>query len=148
MRRSDKLMAKADSLKLLERGREGVLATCGDDGYPYTTVVNYVYYKNKIYFHSAKAGYKIDNINKNPKVAFTVFDNVEVIGEDLNTLYQSVIVFGKAKVLNADKNVLMALINKYSALDIETAEKYIEREIDVTAIVEITIEHITGKIGK
>ncbi len=148
MRRIDKQMSNLASIKLLERGREGVLGTFGDNDYPYTTVVNYVYYKDKIYFHSAKTGHKIDNIKKHDKVSFTVFDNVQVIGEDLNTLYQSVTIFGKAKVLDANADVLLALIRKYSDLDDKTAEGYIAKEIDITAIVEITIDHMTGKIGK
>ena len=39
--------------------------TIGTNGYPYTTPLNYVYYNDKIYFHSAKVGHKLSNIKEN-----------------------------------------------------------------------------------
>lgn len=148
MRRSDKEMSKEMTLALLSRGQVGVLGTIGENGYPYTVVVNYVYHNDKIYFHCAKIGQKIDNIKFNNKVSFSVFDNVEVIGEELTTHYQSLVLFGKAKVIETGKDILLALVNKYADLDQEKVLKMIEKEINVTAIVEIEIDHITGKIGK
>lgn len=148
MRRIDKQLSKTDTLSLLHRGREGVLGTLSSNGYPYTVVLNYVYYNDKIYFHCAKEGLKIDNINKHEKVSFTVYDNVEVVGEKLNTKYQSLILFGKAKVINAKRDILMELIKKYSNIKEERANRMISKEIDDTAIIEIKIDHITGKIGK
>ncbi len=148
MRRIDKQMSYEESIELLERGREGILGTLGDDGYPYTVVLNYVYFQNKIYFHCAKEGHKIDNITYNEKVSFTVYDHVKIVAEQLNTLYESITIFGKAKVVSATKEVLLALINKYAQMDLEKATSYIEREIMATAIVEISIENLTGKRGK
>jgi nitroimidazol reductase NimA-like FMN-containing flavoprotein (pyridoxamine 5'-phosphate oxidase superfamily) len=147
MRRKDKLMTNLDTLALLSRGQEGVLGTIGDNGYPYTVIVNYVYYQGKLYFHCAKEGYKLDNIKKNPKVSFSVYDNVEVIGKELNTKYQSLVLFGKANVIDTTEEILMELIKKYSDLPDEIAKKMIAREINITTVVEIKIEHITGKVG-
>ncbi len=147
LRRIDKQMTSEDSIALLKRGREGILGTIGDQGYPYTVVVNYVYFQGKIYFHCAREGHKIDNINKYDKVSFSVYDHVEVVGEQLNTHYQSVLVFGKATVISPTAEILMALIRKYVDMDIEKATEYIKREISETAVVEIEIEHMTGKKG-
>lgn len=148
MRRSDKAMLKEMTLDLLSRGQEGVLGTIGENGYPYTVVVNYVYLNDKIYFHSAKTGQKIDNINFNNKISFSVYDNVKVIGEELTTHYQSLVVFGKAKVIETSRDILLALVNKYANLDQEKVIKMIDKELNITALVEIEIDHITGKIGK
>lgn len=148
MRRRDKQLSQEDTLALLHRGQEGILGTLGEDGYPYTVVVNYVYFKDKIYFHCAKSGHKLDNIQYHDKVSFTVFDHVEVLGEELNTLYQSLTLFGRAKVVETTEEVLLALIQKYSKLPLPLAKDMIKKEIDITAIVEIEIEHITGKAGK
>lgn len=148
MRRRDKQLSQEDTLALLHRGQEGILGTLGEDGYPYTVVVNYVYYKDKIYFHCAKSGHKLDNIQYHDKVSFTVYDQVEVLGEELNTLYQSLTLFGRAKVVETTEEVLLALIQKYSHLPLPLAKDMIAKEMDITAIVEIEIEHITGKAGK
>jgi len=148
MRRSDKEMSHEKTLELLTRGEDGILGTISDNGYPYTVVVNYVYLNNKIYFHCAKEGHKLDNIKRNEKVSFTVYDNVEVVGEKLTTLYESLVIFGRAKVIDANREILLALVNKYSNLDQDKILKMIDNEIDITSLVEIEIDHLTGKTGK
>lgn len=62
---------------LLEKSRRGVLAVNGDDGYPYAIPVNYFYDRNeqKIYFHGARAGHKVDALRASDKVCFTVYGN-------------------------------------------------------------------------
>jgi nitroimidazol reductase NimA-like FMN-containing flavoprotein (pyridoxamine 5'-phosphate oxidase superfamily) len=148
MRRNDKLMSETETLSLLKNSQEGVLGTISENGYPYTVVVNYVYHNDKIYFHSAKTGHKIDNINFSDKVSFTVYTDVKVLGEELNTLYKSLTLFGKAKVVEATEEVLWELIKKYSKLSEDKAKQMIAKEIDITAVIEIEIEHLTGKYGK
>ncbi len=148
MRRTDKKMSLEDTISLLEKAQVGVLSTVCEDGYPYSVAVNYIYEANKIYFHCAKSGHKLDNIKANDKVSFLVYDDVLVIGEELNTKYQSVVIFGKAKKIEASSDILMKLIKKYSSIDYIRANEMIEKEFDITALVEIEIEHITGKRGK
>lgn len=148
MRRIDKQLSVSDTYALLERGQEGILGTFSENGYPYTVVLNYVFFNNKVFFHCAKEGHKLDNIVHNNKVSFTIYDNVENKGEELNTLYQSVTLFGRAKIMDASYEVLMALINKYASISLDKADIMIKKEIDITTIVEIEIDHITGKMGK
>jgi nitroimidazol reductase NimA-like FMN-containing flavoprotein (pyridoxamine 5'-phosphate oxidase superfamily) len=114
-------------------------------GYPYTVVVNYVLYNHKIYFHTAKTGHKVDNIIKDNRVSFTVFDNVEVIEETFTTKYQSVTLFGKAKVIESNREVLFELIKKYSPSFLEEGKEYVDKEFKGPVLVEIEIEYITGK---
>lgn len=147
LRRSDKSMNQATTIDLLQRGNEGVLATLGEDGYPYAIPMNYVYYNNKIYIHCAKAGHKVDNINYHNKVSFTVYLDVNVIGEELTTHYRSVVVFGLAKVLPATEDVLMELVKKYSKLEESKAKDMIQKDIHLTNTIEIEIEHVSGKLG-
>lgn len=145
MRRKKAAMNEAATYELLKRCEEGVLGTIGTNGYPYTIPLNYVLYNNKIYFHSAKEGHKLSNIESNPNVSFTVYDNVEIIEESFTTNYQSVIVFGKAKIIPGNKEVLIELIKKYSSNFLSEGIKYVEKDFHTTHLIEITIEHITGK---
>lgn len=147
LRRIEKQMTNEESIALLKRGKEGVLGTLGDHGYPYTVVVNYIYFQEKIYFHCAKEGHKIDNINQYNKISFTVYDMVEIVGKELNTHYQSILIFGLAKVVIATKEILLALVQKYSDMNVNVASKMIEKEMMDTAIVEIDIQHLSGKKG-
>ncbi|QWC00165.1 pyridoxamine 5'-phosphate oxidase family protein [Mycoplasmatota bacterium] len=148
MRRMDKALSKKETLELLDKAGVGILGTMSDNGYPYTIALNYVYYQNKVYFHCAKEGHKINNIKAYEKVSFTVCEDVEIVGQELNTKYKSLILFGKAKVIKPSHEILWELIKKYSTIDFEQANKMIDKEINDTAIVEITIDHITGKRGR
>ncbi|XFA98313.1 pyridoxamine 5'-phosphate oxidase family protein [Candidatus Izemoplasma sp. B36] len=147
LRRKDKKMDTLTTMEILKNSDVGVLSTIGEDGYPYGVALNYIYYKDKIYFHCAKEGHKLDNIKYNDKVSFTVYKDVHVIGEALTTHYKSVVVFGKARMIESNEEILMLLINKYASIDSEIAKKMIEKEIKITGLVEIEIHHISGKIG-
>ncbi|MBS4025785.1 MAG: pyridoxamine 5'-phosphate oxidase family protein, partial [Clostridia bacterium] len=99
MRRKKQLMSLEDTLAVMDRCTNGVLACLGDDDYPYAVPVSYVYHKNKIYFHSAKAGHKVEAILKNPKVSFAVIDEDTIVGSEYTTYFRSVIAFGKARIV-------------------------------------------------
>ena len=144
MRRLKSAMTKEDTIKLLEHCEEGVIGTIGTNGYPHTVPVNYVLYNNKIYLHGAKEGFKSRNIEANPKVSFTVFDNVSIIEEEFTTNYQSAIIYGKAKIIPGDKEILMELIKKYSSNFLVKGKEYVSMNFNSTHLIEITIEHITG----
>ena len=69
---------------LLQSSRRGVLAVNGDDGYPYAIPINYIYDDDaqKIYFHGARAGHKVDALRACDKVCFTVYGNETIKEED------------------------------------------------------------------
>lgn len=145
MRRNDRQMDDQKAYQLLEKGIDGVLGTISDNGYPYTVPVNYALIDQKIYFHSALDGHKIDNILTNSKVSFTVIEKNEIIEHKFTTDYKSVIVFGTAKLITPSKEILMALIHKYSPNFIPEGKNYVAKSFETTQLVEITIDHITGK---
>ncbi|MBQ8929177.1 MAG: pyridoxamine 5'-phosphate oxidase family protein, partial [Oscillospiraceae bacterium] len=67
MRRYRQELSPEVCRQILTRGTTGVLAVCGDDGYPYTIPLNYIYTEGKLYFHGAKTGHKIDAIRRSDK---------------------------------------------------------------------------------
>ena len=107
MRRFKQQLSNDEALKILKNCKSGVLAVSGDDGYPYTIPLNFVYKDGKIYFHCAKNGHKLDAIKQNNKVSFCVIEKDEVDSEKLTTLFRSVVVFGKAEIMeNKEKTHL------------------------------------------
>ena len=48
----------------------GRLGTIGKDGYPMIKPLNFAYHDGKIYFHTALAGEKIDDIKRDSRVCF------------------------------------------------------------------------------
>lgn len=150
MRRIKQQLSDERALQILKDGKTGILAVNGDDGYPYTVAVNYVYFNDKIYIHSAKEGHKIDAVKSSDKVSFCVIGNDEVFEKKFTTLFRSTVVFGRAKILDDinDKDEIIKAVTalglKYNP-DKDGVEKEIKKYLDVMCCIEITPEHITGK---
>lgn len=150
MRRKEKQLPLAESQAILNKGEYGVLSTISSNGYPYGTPLNYVYTNECIYFHSAEDGQKIQNINNDSKVSFSVVGSVKLIPEKFSTKYESVVVFGEAKEVEGEEkvNALLALINKYSSDHLDAGQKYILKGSNKTKVIRIDIQHMTGKASK
>lgn len=147
MRRIKQLLSMEDTVAVMYRCTNGVLACLGDEDYPYAVPLSYVYFNDKVYFHSAKAGHKIDAITKNPKVSFAVIDEDTIVSEEYTTYFRSVLAFGKARIVEGDEwlEAFKALVEKYSGDQPEEAR---HREITgctQSYIIAIDIKHITGK---
>ena len=137
-------LSMAESESILALGKTAVLAVLGDDGYPYTVPVNYVYTGGKIYIHCAGEGHKLDAIAACDKVSLCVVAKDEVCPEELTTLF--VVVFGRARVLQSREETaraVEALGLKYNP-DAELVRREVKAWPNVCCI-EITPEHITGK---
>lgn len=147
MRRFRQQLPAEESAQLLREGTTAVLGVLGDDGYPYTVPVNYVYTDGKIYFHGAKAGHKFDAITRCDKVSLCVVAQDKVVSEELTTHFKSVIVFGRARVLETEDEVFRAaeLLGLKFNPDRERVDAEIRRERNALCCVEITVEHMTGK---
>ena len=147
MRRTKQNMSKERCIEVLERGTSGVLAVLGDEDYPYAVPLSYVYKDSKIYFHCAKEGHKIDAIVKHNKVSFCVIDQDKVVPEDYTTHYRSVIVFGKARILEGEekKEALMDLTLKYAPRDEKEHLDSIDKDLPNVCMVAVDIEHMSGK---
>ncbi len=146
-RRQNRTLPEKHIKGILEKGIYGVLATTGADGYPYATPLSYVYHDNKIYFHCGPKGLKMENIKKNNKVSFTVVTDVETLPNEFSTKYQSVVLFGTAKVIEGTEKdaVLEKIILKYAPEFTKQGTLYIKGKKDSTTIIGIEIEHQTAK---
>ncbi len=147
MRRSKQLLSTEEIIAVMDRCTNGVLACLGDENYPYSVPLSYVYFNDKIYFHSAKAGHKIDAITKYSKVSFSVIDEDTVVSKEYTTYFRSVIAFGKARIVEGDERLeaFMALVKKYSGDQPEEAQHKEIAGCTQAYIVAIDVEHITGK---
>ena len=149
IRRKKKQIDTQSAESLLEQGRRGVLAVNGDEGYPYAIPINYFYDREnqKIYFHGARAGHKIDALKACDKVCFTVYGN-ETIKEDAwAPFWQSTVVFGRCHLMEAgaDSNaILKRFAMKYYPNE-QLADEEIVKSGKAVQLFEIEIEHLRGK---
>jgi nitroimidazol reductase NimA-like FMN-containing flavoprotein (pyridoxamine 5'-phosphate oxidase superfamily) len=149
MRRKKQVLSTNECLDVINRGTSGVLAVIGDDNYPYAVPLSYVYYDNKIYFHGAKTGHKLDAVTKNEKVSFCIIDQDQVVPDEYTTYFRSVILFGKARVIDDEtekRNAINMLALRYApSHDESRRQQAIENEYKAMAMIELTIEHMSGK---
>ena len=153
MRRGKQNLTREAAEKILREGEFGVLALSGDDNYPYAVPINYAVEGNKIFFHSAKTGHKLDAIKNNDKVSFCVVGRHEVIAEEFTTYFSSAIAFGRIKIVEDDADPdklrgLELLADKYSSTaSSERREKELGR-LSALVVPVMTIEHLTGKAAR
>lgn len=148
MRRKDKELSSNEISDILAECTHGILSVKGDNGYPYGVPVSYVYADNKIYFHCAPTGHKLDAIATEPKVSFSVVSKDNIVPEKYSTNFASVIAFGRARIIkdfNEMKKSHIPFIEKYSNDFYDGGIKYMNSSADKMVMVEITIDHITGK---
>ncbi len=148
MRRKNQGLPVAACEDILRRGTAGVLAVAGDEGYPYAVPMSYVYEDGRIYFHSTKTGHKLDAIARCDKGSFCVIDRDDVVPDEYTTYFRSVIAFGRARVLTDEaerRAALEKLAARYSPDHEQGRMEEIEKTIKQVCMVELAIEHMTGK---
>lgn len=140
-------LSKENTLEVLKNGREGILSTISENGYPYGIAVNYVYHDNCIYFHCSNSGHKLENIAKNNKVSFFVNSDITILPKDFTTHYKSAVIFGHASIVNdkEKRDAIIAIGEKYSHPHMEEGIKYIDKALNSFTVVKIETDHITGK---
>ena len=150
MLRKKQQLSQDECAELLRREMRGVLSVQGDDGYPYGLPMDHWYCEEngKLYFHSASGGHKIDAVKQYPKASFCVIDQDKIVPEKYTTHYRSVIAFGKVRLLEVQeemRKIATALAMKYSSDYAEGIPAEIDDYMSRLAIIEMTIEHMTGK---
>lgn len=149
MRREKQLLSLEETAAVLDRGTSGVLAVSGDDGYPYAVPISYVYDGDKLYFHCARSGHKLDAIRRNEKASFCVIDQDQIIPEEYTTYFRSAIVFGRIRILEETEEKWAAvekLAVKYAPNSTaDGREQAIRREWAPLCVLEMTVDHMTGK---
>ena len=149
MRRKKQAMSYEDCIMLLKSETRGVLAMTGDDDYPYCIAINHYYNDadGKIYFHGGQVRHRADADKKNDKVCFTVYDKVFVKQGDWALTVRSVVIFGRIKIVEDPEravDICRQLCYKFTDDEAYISEE-IERFAKTTLVMELEIEHMTGK---
>ena len=150
MRKKDReITDSAEIEKILNRGEIISVAMCQGDQ-PYVLPFNYGFLNGLIYIHSARKGFKLEVLAKNPKVSFNILTDVQLLPanqpKDCSVAYYSVVGFGRARMVEDPVEKLAALeavmVQYYSKND---AWQYAEKVVAACTVWCIEIEHLTGK---
>ena len=152
MRRFKQETTKEECVRILKEERRGTLSLIGENGYPYGIPLNFIFDEEteKIYFHGAREGHKIDALKKCNKVCFSVHDEGYIKEGDWCYNVTSVVIFGTIRFMEADEGqaytALNALLKKYYPTDAFKAAKEDEPNWPKAQMLELTIDHMTGKL--
>ncbi len=150
MRRFKQQLTDAECIEVLKSTKRGVLSVIGDDGYPYGIPIDHWYSEedNRIYFHGAKEGHKIDAIKNCDKVSYCVYDEGYRKEGDWALNIKSVITFGRISMVEDEEKTIKIcseLTRKFT-----DDESYLEHELKhflANALcLELVPEHMTGKL--
>lgn len=103
---------------------------------------------NKLYFHCAKTGHKIDAITSCDKVSYCVMDEGYRKEGEWALNINSVVVFGRIRIIDDEdkkREICTALVRKFTD-DEEYLRKELTNAFPRVNCLELTIEHMTGKL--
>ncbi|MGR5590810.1 pyridoxamine 5'-phosphate oxidase family protein [Peptoniphilus grossensis] len=149
MRRIRQELPIAEAKNLLIKNKRGVLSLNGEEGYPYAIPINYFYdeEENKLYFHGAKTGYKVDCIKNNNKASFVTYGDEELSDNGWSYYLKSVVVFGKIEIIE-DRDLAAKKLRELSAKyypSLSEVDAAMERSFDNALVYYLDIAHMTCK---
>ena len=150
MRRFRQQVSEETCRKVLREQPRGVLSVLGDDGYPYGMPLDHWFSEaeNKLYFHCAKEGHKLDAIKACEKVSYCVMDEGFRKEGEWALNINSVIVFGRMSIVTDDekkREICTNICRKFTD-DEEYLQKELESAFPRVCCLELEIEHMTGKL--
>ncbi|MGF3071936.1 pyridoxamine 5'-phosphate oxidase family protein [Facklamia sp. P13069] len=172
MRRHDRSMPRDFAEHVIDHSQYGVLSL-PDQPYPYAIPLSIVRDNQTLYFHSAKAGKKVELIEDSMQVCVTFVGKVQVpnlyseseiarIVADpkswgtlartvFTTEFESAIIYGKIRKVTNEKELLKALrliAKKYVPKHYSLVDKAIDTAFDYVQVYAIEIEHLSSKRKK
>ena len=150
MRRYKQQISEEKCIEILETQPRGILSMIGDNGYPYGIPLDHWYSAsdNKLYFHCAKEGHKLDSIVRCDKVSYCVMDEGFRREGEWAININSVVVFGRMKIVTDEdkKREICSNITRKFTSDEEYLKKELVNAFPRVCCLELTIEHMTGKL--
>ncbi len=152
MRRRDReITNKSEIQEILERGIVCNIAFHGEE-WPYVVPVNYGFLYDGglvLYFHGANQGKKLDLMEKNAKVAFSIGQNYDIIrGPDACSYsmnYESVLGYGTLSLVTDDSEKQRGLDSLMIHCGYEGEIKYTPGVFARTAILKLTVDSFSVK---
>lgn len=150
MRRSDRqINDRKEILRILDECPTMRLAL-HDEPYPYVVPLSYGWEETDgkilLYFHCAEEGKKLELLNRNANVCaeFDELAGYRRTGHDITADYRSLIAFGRAeRVYGAELVRGLELLLRHCRIEGYSVGECTTR--DMTAVVRITVDSITGK---
>jgi nitroimidazol reductase NimA-like FMN-containing flavoprotein (pyridoxamine 5'-phosphate oxidase superfamily) len=148
MRRKDREITDRAEIEAIITKAQVCRLAMADEGRPYIVPLCFGYEDNKLYFHSANTGKKLDILKKNQQVCFEFDVGCEVrTGPEAcnwGMLYRSVIGYGMASFVESPaskRRALDIIMRQYGS----NLNDYSDAKVRNTVVIRIDIDSLTGK---
>ncbi len=148
MRKHDRQVCEQEAREILGGAEHGVLATVGENGWPYAMPLSHVLIGNVLYIHCATEGHKLDNIAHDARVSYCAVRSAKVVPAASTVLYESAVVFGRADLVadpEEKRKALISLIQRFRGECSAETEAGLDKCGPETSVIRIRIEHLTRK---
>lgn len=145
MRRKDRERDAAFAWEVFDRAPYGILSLRDGEG-GYGVPVSPARIGEKVYFHCAMEGKKLDCAARWPQAALTAVSSVEP--DYFGVKYRSAILRGQVSPVTdeAEKaEALRAISRRYCPGDMGDFDQYLAPRLKATAVCRMDVEEITGK---
>lgn len=150
--RVDRKLKEEDALEVLRRAQFGTLATINEDGWPYAVPMAFALVGNTLYFHSAKRGQKLENLNRDGRASFTAVLYANNVPERFEVIFASAIAQGPVRILTEESErmaAMRAICEKYSADYVDTpAYERTMKGMPAVVMFAMEIQQLRGKGNK
>lgn len=137
------------SLKIVDNSIWGAVSMCSPDGIPYNVALNLVRDGEKLYFHAAGEGLKVEFLRMNPKVCVLFVPKAVLAPEQYTTLFASAVVRGTAHEvtdISEKEHALRLICGTFASEFPEELERRIAAgSARTTGIWRIGIDSVSGK---
>jgi uncharacterized protein len=148
MRRKDREITDRLEIETIVKTGRVMHIALADRTMPYVVPVFYAFDGKAIYFHSAKAGSKVEIIKRNNNICFEISLDQGIIESDsacdFEARHRTVIGIGKAVFVNDDTEKIKALNLIVGQFTPEKFE-YPAANLNATLVVRIDIDSMKGK---
>lgn len=151
MRRTDREMDRAFALAVLDKCEYAVLAMAEPDGRPYCVPVTIARAENRLYFHCALEGRKVDCLRRDGRVCLTAVGDTHILTDQFTTEYESAVAFGTAREVEEaaeKKEALRLLCQRHVPAHMDAFDTEVSRSLHRTGVWRIDLESVTGKRKK
>jgi uncharacterized protein len=156
MRRTDRLLDNKEELSQILKDGKMIQIAFLDKNEPYIVTLNYGYdWPNErllLYFHSAPEGRKMDLIQDNPRVCFSIaICDPFIAGEkacNYGMKFRSIVGYGTIRILENEEERLHGLnllMKNYTGSDVWEYDKEMLKKTTVTCL---EVEKLSGKRKK
>ena len=139
-RKNKQLISLNQCYKIMDKIHYGVLSFT-HEGLPYSVALNHIIVDNRIFFHCAKSGYKLNSIEQ--RATYLIVEDLGINLKAGTHNHNSVAAFGPVHEVTEFETKKAALLKIVSHLAPE--HPYNDKMVDTTNIIELEIDYINGK---